>query len=83
MRALEERLPGVERPLRSYFPPGELPSKQVGQGTLVGRVAALEGAMDAVLRAQESALDAQQAALADGGGQGGRSGSCCACCTIM
>ncbi len=53
VRALEEKIPSVERPVRKYLPPGvELPSKAVGEGTLLSRVAALERAMEALLRAQ-------------------------------
>jgi hypothetical protein len=53
VRALEEKIPAVERPIRKYLPPGgELPSKAVGEGTLLSRVAALEHAMEALLRAQ-------------------------------
>lgn len=42
----------MERPIRRYLPPGEPPSKSVGEGTLLSRVAALERAMDALLAAQ-------------------------------
>jgi hypothetical protein len=52
VRALEEKLPGVERQVKRHLPHGELPSKAVGQGTLLDRVAALEHAMDTLLRAQ-------------------------------
>ena len=53
VRALEEKIPAVERPVRKYLPGGEpLPSKVVGEGTLLSRVAALERAMEALLQAQ-------------------------------
>lgn len=42
----------MERPIRRYLPPGEAPSKVVGEGTLLSRVAALERAMEALLKAQ-------------------------------
>jgi hypothetical protein len=85
VRALEERLPAVAGRLRAHphlhLPPGAAPpSAGVGQGTLVGRVAALERAMEAVLAAQGAALDERQGAAAGGGG--GRRG-CCPCCAVM
>ncbi|KAI7842782.1 hypothetical protein COHA_003528 [Chlorella ohadii] len=76
VRALEEKLPGVERQVKRHLPHGELPSKAVGQGTLLDRVAALERAMDTLLRAQDTALDQQRR-------QAEESGSGCNCCTIM
>lgn len=76
MRALEERLPEVERPIRSQFHGREeLPSRTIGQGTLFGRVVALEKAMDTLLRAQQTAMDQQAASKAGSG--------CCAGCTLM
>lgn len=80
VRALEEKLPETERHIKRYLPPGaELPSKAVGQGTLLHRVEALERAMDALLRAQDTALDAQRhrASRAEGTGRG--CSSCCCC----
>ncbi|PSC67121.1 Glutamyl-tRNA(Gln) amidotransferase subunit A [Micractinium conductrix] len=80
VRALEEKLPDAERHLKRYLPPGgDLPSKAVGEGTLLSRIDALERAMDTLLRAQETALDQQRhrtsAELADSG--------CCSCCCMM
>jgi hypothetical protein len=83
VRALEERIPGVERGVRRYLPAGEaLPSRGVGQGTLIGRVEALEKAMATLLYAQEVAISEGPAA-AGRGGDGVDSGGCCACCSIM
>ena len=45
-------MPAAERPIRRYLAAGEAPSKTVGEGTLLSRVAALERAMEALLRAQ-------------------------------
>ena len=76
VRALEERLPVAERRVRPYLPPTQPPpSRTVGQGTLLGRVEALEMAMGVLLRAQEVALDD----VAKGREQAG----CSACCTVM
>jgi hypothetical protein len=77
VRALEERLPRVERPVRRHLPDG-LPSASVGQGTLVARVAALERAMDVVLRAQEAALAEAEEDDAGAGATG-----CSSCCCVM
>jgi hypothetical protein len=77
VRALEDRLPAVEARLRPQLPRGEMPpSAGVGQGTLLARVAALERAMEVVVRAQEAALDERQSAL-----RGSR--GCCGACSIM
>lgn len=81
VRALEEKLPEAERHIRRYLSPGsELPSKTVGQGTLLHRVEALERAMDAVLCAQHAALDQQrqQPNSTELAGSG-----CSGCCCIM
>jgi CRAL/TRIO domain len=79
VRALEDRLPAAERQLRQHIPANEpLPSRTVGQGTLLGRIAALEKAMDTLLTAQEAAMDDN----VDARNRKARSG-CCACCSIM
>ncbi|KAL4423645.1 hypothetical protein ABPG75_000946 [Micractinium tetrahymenae] len=79
VRALEEKLPESERHIKRYLPPGtELPSKAVGQGTLLHRVEALERAMDTLLRAQDTALDAQRHRASEDKGRG-----CSSCCCIM
>ena len=86
VRALEDRLPEVERPVRRHLSPTEpVPSGSVGQGTLVGRVAALEKAMDTLLKAQEVVMEEHEDApvLGRGGGGGGGGSRCCACCSIM
>lgn len=78
VRALEEKLPEAERPTRRYLPPGgDLPSKAVGQGTLLHRVEALERAMDTLLRAQDTALDMQRHRNEEA------SSGCSGCCCIM
>ncbi|KAL4418792.1 hypothetical protein ABPG77_005506 [Micractinium sp. CCAP 211/92] len=78
VRALEEKLPETERHIKRYLPPGsELPSKAVGQGTLLHRVQALERAMDTLLRAQDTALDAQRHRGED------RGRGCNSCCCIQ
>lgn len=74
VRALEEKIPDVERPVRRYLPPSQAhPSRDIGQGTLASRVTALEKAMEALLRAQEVALERSEQ----------ESSRCCACCSIM
>lgn len=79
MRALEEKIPAVERPIKRYLPAAEVPSKAVGEGTLLSRVAALERAMETLLRAQDSALnEAKRRAEQPQASRG-----CCSCCTIM
>lgn len=79
VRALEEKIPAAERPLRRYLPPGDLPSKVVGEGTLLSRVVALEQAMDTLLRAQDSAMgdSGQRTGAAEE-----RSMGCCGCCVM-
>lgn len=75
IRALEERLPDVERGVSSYLPPqSPSASAAVGQGTLQGRVVALEKAMDALLRAQTVAMGDKKAS---------KKKSRCGCCTVM
>jgi hypothetical protein len=75
VRALEDSLPAAERHVRQHLPANEpAPSRTVGQGTLLGRVAALEKAMDTLLAAQQAAIDD----ITDN-----RKSRCCACCTIM
>lgn len=56
-----------------------MPCSRLVQGTLLHRVEALERAMDALLRAQDTALDAQRhrASRAEGTGRG--CSSCCCC----
>ncbi|GAB4823183.1 hypothetical protein N2152v2_010229 [Parachlorella kessleri] len=80
VRALEEKIPAVERPVRKYLPGGEpLPSKVVGEGTLLSRVAALERAMEALLQAQDVTLtEAKRRAE-----QQHASRTCCGCCIII
>ena len=78
VRALEERVPAVESRVRRYLPVSEGPAgRNVGQGTLLGRVAALERAMDAVLVAQQAALDEAQQRAAE------QQPGCCSCCAVM
>ena len=78
VRALEDRLPAAERQVRQHLPANEpAPSRTIGQGTLLGRVAALEKAMDTLLSAQQVVMDDNAT-----GNKKTRSG-CCACCTIM
>ena len=55
VRALEQKFPELEVRLRKQLSPAEqLPSKNLGTGTLMSRVAALERAMDTLLVAQVS-----------------------------
>ncbi|KAL4545836.1 hypothetical protein Ndes2526B_g00477 [Nannochloris sp. 'desiccata'] len=78
VRALEDRLPAAERQIRQHLPANEpAPSCTVGQGTLLGRVATLEKAMDTLLIAQQAAMDYSNIHSSKA-----RPG-CCACCTIM
>jgi len=78
VRALEDRLPAAERQIRQHLPADEpAPSSTVGQGTLLGRVAALEKAVDTLLIAQQASMD-----YSSTDGSKARSG-CSACCTIM
>lgn len=89
IRALEESIGVVERPLRKQLrTAGEsLPSETVGQGTLIHRISLLERAMQVLLTAQERAgsavstpaphhLEPRRNARQSGG-------SCCRCCTVM
>lgn len=77
VRALEDRLPATERQIRQHLPANEpAPSRAVGQGTLLGRVAALEKAVDTLLIAQQAAMDCSSK-------NSGKARSGCACCTIM
>eukprot|EP00887_Chlorella_sp_A99_P007107 scaffold2.g7107.t1 len=80
VRALEEQLPAAERSIRRYLG-HDLPSKSVGQGTLLSRVEALERAMDAVVAAQSAVLQDRQRQRAASAEEEGS--SCCACCSIM
>ncbi len=78
VRALEDRIPEVQRGLRRHLSQLDpLPSRMVGQGTLVGRVAALELAMDTLLAAQTEVMDSR-----GGLGESDRTSSC-GCCSIM
>jgi hypothetical protein len=78
LRALEAQLPAVERPLRPYLNSEEVVlSASIGQGTLLRRVAAMEAAMDALLRAQQAALLDHKAK------NGKRMLGCSGCCSLM
>lgn len=83
VRSLEEAASTAERPLRHYLGGGGAvqPSKALGQGTLLDRVAKLERAMDLLLRAQEQALhDAPAGQRAAAPGPRRR---CCGACSVM
>ncbi len=77
VRVLEDKLPVAERQVRQHLPANEaVPSRTIGQGTLLGRVAALEKAMDTLLAAQQQVMDDETENNASSSG-------CCACCSIM
>jgi hypothetical protein len=83
VRSLEEAAAAAERPLRQYLGAAGAvrPSKALGQGTLLDRVAKLERAMDLLLRAQEQAL--RDAPVGQRAAAPGPRRRCCGACSIM
>lgn len=77
IRAIEERLPDMEKSLKKRLPSNKpLPSRSTGQGTLLMRVATLEKAMDLLLQAQSEIINERSAS--GGQSKGGTSQRCCA-----